>query len=97
MGFTFRKRTFLNPVETGHTSFIVAEVESSDNGSYKLGTYLLRIADCYRVVHIEFYLGSPRGRRRSLAKINLLIDTLTRFRDALVKECELIENFKENK
>ena len=89
--FTFRKRVFLNPISTGHTSYILAEVESSQDGAYKWGNYLLTIADCRRRIQLEFFLGTKQARRISLAKINLLIDVLTRFRDALVKEIALIE------
>jgi hypothetical protein len=93
MVFTYRKRVFLNPISTGHTSFILAEAESSHDGYYQLGHYMLTIADCYRRVHIHFKLSSVRDRRQSLAKINLLIDTLTRFRDAMKREADLIENY----
>ena len=39
---------------------------------------MLTIADCRRRVQIEFFLGTKRERRRSLAKINLLMAILTR-------------------
>ena len=94
MKFTFRKRSFLNPTSTGFTSYILAEVESSDNGAYKWGNYLLTLADCKRIIRLEFGLGNKLERRRSLAKINLLIKILTAFRDALVKEIALIEKAK---
>jgi len=55
---------------------------------------MLTLADCKRVIRIEFFLGMKRERRRSLAKLNLLIDTLTRFRYALTKESELIDKAK---
>jgi hypothetical protein len=89
--FSYRKRSFLNPTSTGHTSYILAEVESSQNGEYGWGTNMLTIADCKRIIHLEFFLGRKQERRRSLKKINLLIDVLTRFRDALTKESELID------
>ena len=89
--FTFRKRLFLNPTSTGHTSHILAEVESSRDGEYKWGHYMLTIADCRRHIQLEFFLGTKTARRISLKQINLLIDVLTRFRDALIKECDLIE------
>jgi len=92
--FTYRKRAFLNPISTTHTSYIDAIVESSQNGEYQIGSNVLTLADCHRVVRIEFFLGNKRERRRSLKKINLLIDTLTRFRDALIKEAELINRSK---
>ena len=95
--FAFRKRLFLNRTAIEHTSFILAEAESSDNGAYRWGHYMLTLADCKRIIHLEFFLGTKLARRRALAKINLLIDILTRFRDALVKESALIENYKKSK
>ena len=89
--FTFRKRSFLSPTSTGQTSYILAEAESSQNGEYKWGTYMLTLADCRRRIQLEFFLGTTRTRRISLAKINLLIDVLTQFRNALIKEIALIE------
>jgi hypothetical protein len=89
--FTYRKRSFLNPTSTGYTSFILAEVESSDGGAYKWGNYLITLANCKRVIKLEFFLGTKQARRIALRKINLLIDVLTRFRDALEKEIALIE------
>src|SRR5947207_15937880 len=93
---TFRKRLFLNPTSTGHTSYILAEAESSRNGEYKWGHYMLTIADCRRRIQLEFFLGTKTARRISLKKINLLINVLTRFRDALIKEHELIEKFEQS-
>lgn len=90
-----RIRSFLSPTSTGHSSYILAEVESSQNGEYKWGTYMLTIADCRRRIQLEFFLGTKRARRISIAKINLLIEVLTRFRDALLKEHELIEKFEQ--
>jgi hypothetical protein len=55
---------------------------------------MLTIADCRRIVQIEFFLGTKRQRCRSLAKINLLISILMRFRDALSKEINLIQKAK---
>jgi hypothetical protein len=89
--FTYRRRSFLNPASTGKTSYIVAVVETSHGGEYKLGTNMLTIADCRRQIEFEFFLGTARHRRQSLAKINLLIDILTAFRNALTKEVKLIE------
>ena len=89
--YTLRKRLFLNPTSTGYTSFILAEVESSQDGAYKHGNYLLTLADCKRIIQFEFFLGTKQARRIALRKINLLIDVLTRFRDALAKEIALIE------
>ena len=91
---SYRKRLFLNSTATSHTSYIDAVVECSDNGAYRWGTNMLTIADCKRIIRLEFFLGRKQERRRSLKKINLLIDVLTRFRDALIKESNLIEKAK---
>ena len=48
----------------------------------------LRISDCYRVASLDFDLGSPGDRQNSLYKIDVLIDTLTRFREALALEVD---------
>lgn len=92
----FRKRVFLNPISSGHTSHILVEAESSRNGEYKWGHYMITLADCRRRVRVEFFLGTKRARRISLRKINLLIAILTRFRDALLKEVELMEKFEQS-
>jgi hypothetical protein len=89
--FTLRKRAFLNPVSSGLTSHVLAEVESSDNGDYQWGTNMLTLADCRRRIQLEFFLGTKQARRISLKKIDLLISVLTSFRTALVKEINLIE------
>lgn len=95
--FSLRKRVFLNAVSTGSTSYIFAEVESSRNGEYKWGHYMLTLADCRRRVQLEFFIGTKRARQRSLKKLDLLIDVLTRFRAALLKEIELLEKFEQDK
>ncbi len=88
---SFRKRSFLNPVSTDQPSYIHAVVESSRDGEHPWGTNMLTIADCRRVVQLEFFLGSRRERRASLAKIDLLIRILTSFRAALANEIAAIE------
>ena len=89
--YSFRKRVFLNPVSTSYTSHILAEVELSRDGEYKWGHYMLTIGDCRGRIQLEFFLGTKTARRISLKKIDLLIDVLTRFREALIKERDLIE------
>lgn len=92
--FTYRKRAFLDPASTGHTSYILAEVESSNEGADKWANYLLTLADCRRRVQLEFFLGTKRSRRLSLAKIDLLINVLTAFRDQLREEANRIETYR---
>jgi hypothetical protein len=95
MSFTYRKRLFLTPVSTGDTSYLLAEVESSQNGEYKLGHYMLTLADCRRKVEFEFFLGTARARRQSLAKVDRLLRILKTFRDALLREAVLIRGHEQ--
>lgn len=88
--FTLRRRLFLSPASTGYTSYVLAEVESSQGGEYKFGHYMLSLADCRRRIELEFPLGAALDRRQSLAKIDLLLDVLNGFRSALLTEAELI-------
>ena len=86
----FRKRVFLASISTGHTSYILAEVESSRGGEYKWGHCMLTIADCRRRIQLEFFLGTVRARRESLKKLDLLLKVLGSFRNALLAEAQLI-------
>src|ERR1041384_6267944 len=90
----FRKRVFLASVSTGHTSDILAEVESSRGGEYKWGHYMLTIADCRRRIQLEFFLGSLRARRESLRKLDLLLKVLGSFRNALLAEAQAITEYE---
>jgi len=92
--YALSKRAFLNPASTHQTSYIQAHVQTGQEGPDKWGDNMVMIADCRRVVQLEFFLGSKRDRRISLAKIDLLIKILTEFRRALAKEVRLIEDEK---
>lgn len=92
--YTFEKRAFLNPASTHSNSYIEAHIESGVEAPFKYGDNMITIADCKRVIQLEFFLGNARSRRLSLKKINLLIDILTSFRDALANEIGLIEKSK---
>ena len=78
--FGYRKRVFLASISTGHTSYILTEVESSRGGEYKWGHCMLTMADCRRRIQLEFFLGTLRARRESLRKIDLLMNQLVQFR-----------------
>lgn len=95
--YAFSKRAFLSPASTHLTSYIHAHVQTGPEGPDKWGDNRVLIADCKRVVELEFFLGSKRYRRISLAKIDLLIKVLTEFRTALAKEITAIEATKSTK
>lgn len=88
---TYRKRAFLNPISSGQPSFIFAVAESSEGGKKTYGNYVLTVADCKRMVELEFPLTSPRLRKQSLAKIDLVAQVVNRFRDAIHAEAKLID------
>lgn len=92
--YTYRKRAFLNSPSTGFTSYIYAEAESSDNGEYKQGNYMLLIADCKRCIELEFFLGTARHRQQSIAKAELLAQVLNDFTKAVKAEAKLIDAAK---
>ena len=87
----YLKRVFLNPISEGAPSFVQAVADSSDEGTYKLGNYLLIIADCDRRIMLKFYVANPRSRKMARAKIDKLAQVVNDFRAALLKEIELIE------
>ena len=93
----FRKRVFLASISSGHTSYILAEVESSRGGEYKWGHCMLTIADCRRRIQLEFFLGTVRARRESLKKLDLLLKVLGSFRNALLAEAQLINEYERSK
>jgi len=93
--YAFSKRAFLNPASTHLNSYVEAHIQTGREGPDKWGDNMVTIADCKRVVQLEFFLGSKRDRRLSLAKIDLLIKILTQFRTALAKEIRLIEGEKD--
>src|ERR1044072_7945385 len=90
----FRKRVFLASISTGHTSYILAEVESSRGGEYKWGPCMLTIADCRRRIQLEFFLSTVRAPRESLRKLALLLRVLASFRNALRAEPQLINEYE---
>jgi hypothetical protein len=90
----YRKRVFLNPISTGRPSFVYAVADSSDGGKKPHGTYALTIADCKRMIELDFSLTSPRLRKQSLAKIDLLAEVVNRLKDAIHTEAGLIDERK---
>jgi hypothetical protein len=90
----YRKRAFLNPISTGQPSFVFAVAESSEGGKKAHGNYVLTVADCKRMVELEFPLSDPHLRKQSLAKIDLLADVINRFKETIHTEADLIDQRK---
>ena len=87
----YRKRVFLNPISLSAPSFIQANADSSDEGSYLLGNYVVIIGDCHRNIMLEFSLTNPQQRKLSLEKIDRLLKVVSEFREAVHAEAKLIE------
>lgn len=92
----YRKRVFLNPISLSAPSFIQAVADSSDEGTYLLGSYILIIADCRRNIMLEFSLANAKQRKMSLDKIDRLLKVVNEFRDAIHEEAKLIEKHAED-
>jgi len=87
----YRKRVFLSPISTGEPSFVFALADSSKDGKEATGNYVLTVADCKRIIELEFPLTSPGLRKQSLAKIDLLAEVVNRFKDTIHAEANLID------
>lgn len=87
----YLKRVFLNQISEGAPSFIQAVADDSGEGTYVIGNYLLIIADCERRVMLKFYVASPQARKKARAKIDRLAQVVNDFREALIREIELID------
>ena len=90
--YKYIRREFLNhePDELVHTSYVMGFVENSHRGK-ALADAMLHIADCRRVVVLNFFLSRREARAQSLKKIELLLEVLTQFKKALVREAKIIE------
>ena len=88
--YKYIRREFLNEDDLVHTSWVLAYVEDSEDGEYS-ASGILHLADCRRSIRLEFYLGRrAEAKTQSIKKIDLLLETLTEFRTALVTEADLI-------
>ena len=88
----FLKREFLNEASSLETSFVLGVVANSQKGQFVSGFNAVVLCDSFRVISLEFPLGTPKARNASLYKIGILIGTLEKFREALLFEATAIEN-----
>ena len=91
----YRKRVFLNPISEGAPSFIQAVADDSDEGTYKLGNYLLIIADCERRIMLHFPLTSKKARQQARAKVDRFAGVVNEFREHVINELEQINNVED--
>lgn len=88
----FERKEFLNLA--GHNGManivanIVKNVYGRDDGDYRHIDCKLDFADCNRVVNMEINLDDEYSRENALHKVDVLIDVLTEFREALENEAK---------
>lgn len=75
-----RRRVFLNKPGEHSVAAIYAAVEK--------GTYTLKMSDCDRSITFSIDAYDNEGRENSLFKVNTMIEVLTDFRTALLKDFE---------
>ena len=96
MRYHLKVRRFLNRPGHHRGAYIVARVPDVDScrarGCLHTWCYdaVLDIADCSRVVQLDFDMETAVQRRNAIAKANLLVDVITQFRDALVVSAEQV-------
>lgn len=90
---TFRcnERKFLNLDGHHGNASVVALVERGSKKSGRNPWTHLTISDCSREITLEFELFNEETRRNSLHKVNTLVDSLEKFRQALQVECDRLE------
>lgn len=79
VGYRYYRRQFLNRPGIHEGAYVLASVAADSRH------HVLCISDCDRVIRLEFDRSSARRRRNALHKLDLLIDTLTGFRAALIE------------
>ena len=86
----FERKEFLNLAGHNGMANIVANIVKTsygrDDEDYRGIDCKLDFADCSRVVNMEISLDDEYSRENALYKVDVLIDVLTEFREALVKE-----------
>ena len=95
MAYRLHVRKFLNRPRHNAGAYVLAAVEDSSNLEKDRTLFepwaeiALVLSDCSRVVSFDFSLETAGERRNSLQKIDLLVKTLSSFRDALHHEADL--------
>jgi hypothetical protein len=85
-------REFLNQPGFHSTGFIYAVVEDTETDDARWGASVsLTLGDCSKQVSFAFDMDDARGRENTIYKVDLILDTLTRFKEALVPEIKLAE------
>jgi hypothetical protein len=91
-------REWLNEKSDYGDSFVIAKVSRDDDASWDHVDTHLTIGDCNRRIQLEFDAYNEESYKNSLKKINILTDTLIKFRDTFEKEGRIsLDNRKDEK
>lgn len=94
------ERAFLNYPGFHGGAYVIAYVEDTSERDFETHEWLprrvpptprliLEIADCTNRINLEFGVDSAACRENSLHKVEVLLDVLEHFREALEIECRL--------
>jgi Xaa-Pro aminopeptidase len=93
--FHLRERAFLN-LDPEMRAYVIAIVEDTRHiqtccreHRYR-GEIVLKMADCYEDISLDFDLSNAEQRENSLFKIRKLVEVMKAFRDALEIEAESV-------
>lgn len=84
----FYVRQFLNQEGYHSSAFILAQVTTG--GSEWSSDATLIVADCNRQIQLDMSLHGDDGRKNTLYKLDLLVETLQQFRKAVKKEAKIV-------
>jgi hypothetical protein len=92
------ERHFLNLPGFNSGAYIRAEVKDSSEKETRrrYSEVVLEIADCDRHINLEFNLSDAAERMNSFHKIDTLLSTLTKMREAMSEEAVCIRQLKKN-
>lgn len=88
-GYRYYRRSFLNRPGFHASAFVFATVTSTKADDETGCDTELTIADCHRSICLSIECYSEESAANSLYKLDTLIETLTEFREAFKKECEV--------
>lgn len=103
----YRKRQFLNKLGHHSGAFIFAEIlrethkhknkKTKKKSIHSSREITLSIADCSRIINLDFDLDHIPSANNGLKKLDVLIGILQQFKDSFTKELEVVKRTKKNK
>jgi len=96
----WKTRRWLNNDESGGTAFISADVEEvAANYKHAYASGTISIADCSRIVNLEFYSDDdddPGSIANAMQKLDTIVFTISEFRGRLREALEAVKRSAKN-